>query len=432
MDDRTSLVNQLVLERLGRIRESIPPPTDGRGNQLIKLLGALLKAIDRERRRQVRDALTAGPHGQVIHVLALSRLKAWLDLLHKQLLPYVADIGRRDIPLGIVQLTEGLVSDLLRGKADPIIHLNESYMYSTLAVQRSVKRVLDAWPLQVPIPRGPEPVIFNLPGIDHSNALLAPILAHEVGHVAVWQRQLMARTFEAIDRGGIEAAFQKYAAAINPANAADLKTVMEPVMKQFNFWLTELLCDALAIELTGPSFLFACAVFLPAPHQGALGGHPFPADRVELSLDHLDSIGWTDVLDELAPKTTVFLRGLGQPVSNDATEQFLREAVRIASPAIRKVAAAAVAPHRLNPEAFRLARPALAQLLDVGVPPAAVEGAPANTWTVLLASWLHELAVKGDNPAALVSISADQGLSQFILKAIEMSRIAHHWDAAVK
>jgi hypothetical protein len=81
-----------------------------------------------------------------------------------------------------------------------------------------------------------------------------PILAHEVGHTAVEQNSLGSKAFKRVDAVRLNTLFDDcLQAAGNPPPG--------PWQVQLFRWMDELLCDALATVLTGPSLLFASATF---------------------------------------------------------------------------------------------------------------------------------------------------------------------------
>lgn len=95
-----------------------------------------------------------------------------------------------------------------------------------------------------------------------------------------------------------------------------------------------LVCDALALALTGPSFLYASAAFLPAPSPGAMGSHPYAADRLRLSLEQLKALGWGDYLAAATPTILMWVKSLQSATPPPATpqEEFMRARSRYSPP----------------------------------------------------------------------------------------------------
>lgn len=196
-----------------------------------------------------------------------------------------------------------------------------------------------------------------------------------------------------------------------------------PWQIQFVRWIDELLCDALATALTGPSYLFASAAFLPAPELGDVGSHPFPADRIRLTLDQLDQLGWSPLLEEKTPQVLDWLRNIQQDAHpDDHHERFLRGALDIVAPAIFEVAKEHVGTPLDVAEVHRLLL-SLLEHYEVGVPPVELDGATVSSWSILLGAWLHQFHRHGDQSATVAIAVDDSELSDFVVKAMEMARI---------
>jgi hypothetical protein len=347
----------------------------------------------------------------MLRLLEMSGILGWFT-------PFVHDVERQEVPLGLLQIIDVLVDSLLPGGADPVIHFDARYMYSTLDVVKGVAPVLTA----LGVSPGPEvrPVVFFLPAGDPSNALLMPILAHEVGHAAVERGDLGGEVLRRVDATKLNGLFATcLARAGNP----------DPTPWQIHFvgWLDELLCDALATVLCGPSMLFAAAAFLPASDPGTLGSHPFPGDRIRLCLEQLSELGWDEVLNANCPNTTTWLRALTPPLSSgDPREEFLRGSVDLLKEPLLAVAKEH-ASGALNPQDFRAVSHRLAELITAQIPPAQVDGDPADPWAITLAAWLRQFVACGDSVGALAAAVSNREFNDFVHKSIEMARIARLW-----
>ncbi|MCP4307678.1 MAG: hypothetical protein GY788_22950 [bacterium] len=397
-------------------------PDDERGSTYPAFVRLHLEEI----RQRVDEAKGqyAGATVAVKTILAkkLARMRIYLDEIHATLFDHREDIGRRDLPVGILHLIDALVADLLKASADPVVHVDRAYMYSTL-------RVKDQWEqlstiLGVGWAEPVEPIIFNLPGLDPSNALLSPILAHEVGHSVVQHNDLGQLVDAKLDGQQVGHLEQQY---LKDDAGADVDVALE----QFGRWVEELLCDALAAELTGPSMLFASAVFLPASAAGHSGSdHPDPAQRLKLTLSQLDAGGWIDPLQQRLPQTLGWLTQISQtgptaPISPRDT--FLRSLVELAVDPIRLVAQDYV-DSSLGWEHYEPLEDQLQALIAEGIPPAEVSGTPVSPWLVIASVWLYAMTDLQDRPSALAQPVLDLSLGLFTLKAVEMSRVLSLWS----
>lgn len=407
------------LARLDALLDRIP--LEERGSTypaFVKLhLTEIRKRVD-ETKRQYAGA---SEPARLILEQKLARMRIYLDEIHATLFDHQGDIGRRDLPVGILHLIDALVADLLKASADPVVHVDREYMYST-------RRVKDHWRqlsnlLGVGWAEPVEPIIFNLPGLDPSNALLAPILAHEVGHSVVEHHDLVQKVDSKLDAAQIAVLQTEYTKSDRGADVAN-------ALEQFTRWIEELLCDALATELTGPSMLFAAAAFLPASSAGHWSeSHPDPAQRLKLVLAQMEAYEWTSALEGRTPRTIEWLVQVSEtPPSATLTprDAFLRSLVDLALDPVRAVAHDYV-DATLEWSTYEPLEAEVQSLIAAGIPPAEVGGVPVSPWIIITAIWLHALSVLEDEPSSLARPVFDADLTLFTLKAVEMSRVLSLW-----
>jgi hypothetical protein len=350
----------------------------------------------------------------------LYRLKFLLDQIHSNVFDYKGDVGRRDLPVGLLYLTDALVVDLLKASADPLIHLDGLYMYSTQRIKVEWEKLSNE--LGVVWSEDAEPIVFNLPGLDPTNAFLSPILAHEVGH-SVIQRQDLVNDLEGkLDGSEVERLKSEL-------SSADPSVGIDDALSQFQRWAEELLCDALATELTGPSLLFSSAVFLPASAAGQSGrNHPDAGQRIALTLRQMELGGWIPLLEHVCPVILEWLRtvALVPPVDNSPREGFLRSLVDLAQDAIAKIASDHVG-SSLSSASYEAVEGEMSALLAQGIPPADLPGGPVSVWQIVNACWLHGIVGHGDNSVGLAEVVTDEQLSNFTLKTVEMASVLNLW-----
>jgi hypothetical protein len=420
--DSFELLDRVVEAQVERLRSGLAHvERDQRGSTYVEFVGRHLCALDTRVSEIRADFGSADEAERTFHARKLLRIRALLNEFHGEVLDYRSDIGRKDLPSGLLHLVDYLIEDLLKASADPIIHLDSEYMYST-------QRLLDRWrkisnDLGIEWTETVEPVIFNLPGLDPGNALLAPVLAHEVGHSVIQRNDLVATLDSRLDSVALQLLKDEYLASSDEAS-------LNACLGKFSFWAVELLCDALATELTGPSFAFSVAVFFPASSAGQSGPkHPDPAQRFSLALHQLKTNGWEPALRRLTPNVFSWLEGVErvQPmVPPDADERFLRNLVDFAIPSIAAVAKEYVG-SCLDWGSFEPLEDTLGGLIAAGIPPAELAGEPVPPWHTVAAIWLYGIAVHGDVPAGLVRCVEDVSLNGFTLKTIEMIRVLKLW-----
>lgn len=417
-----ALLGSTVEGQLGRLRAVLTTlPKDQRGSTYLGFVDRHLVALD-QLTSETQTSFQAGDDAeQEIYGRKLARIHYLLGFLHHEVFEYRADIGRRDLPPGILYLVDYLIAHLLKASADPLIHLNPMYMYST---QRLVHR-WDRLSRELGLSwDGPvEPVIFNLPGLDPGNALLSPVLTHEVGHSVIQRNDLVSEVGARLNIATVDALKVELL-------AADPEVKVDDALDQFARWAEELLCDALATEITGPCFAFSVAVFFPASAAGRSGpDHPDPAQRFELALHQLSLNGWMPVLQQLCPVTTAWLKTVAKvgPLSSPTpVETFLRKLVDLARIPIREVAVKYVG-ESLTWATFQPLEQQLSEMLAEGLPPAELDSDPVPLWHIMTAIWLYSFTVHGDEPKGLVAAVEDHSLSRFALKAVEMSQVLRLW-----
>jgi len=389
----------------------------------------LLDQIEADRQR-LATALATIPEDDAaaveVELRGLLRLLPQLDGIHRLVATYRVDVGRQDLPVGLMHLVDRLVDDLLPSSTDPLIHLDSDYMYSTLPLVAYSGFVLHGSSAGAQAQSFPEPhpVAFNLPALDPSSALLAPILAHEVGHAAC-REKLINEVAQALPTQQINDEFQ--------AAAAQLPAMTQAIAAEwsgaFRDWFEELLCDAVATALTGPSFLFALSVFLPAPAAHAVGSHPHERDRIGFCLRLLDQLGWTPFLETHVREIYEWCADLaGSPVLDGTSkETFLRAAMTTIEPLLFRVATEHVTTGMTSDQAEQ-GRVAALELLALEVPPVAADDQLLTPWQVILYGWLSEIARLGSDPQALVMAVSNRDLNAFLTKTIELAGIARLWS----
>ncbi len=414
-----ALVARSIADRVEAIRRAEPSSGAARGRTVVALVEEVLVAVETERDRIIGDIASASDAEADALGRRLLRLLAHVTSF-STLTPYLADVGRCDISLGLLQTADVVVESLLPDGADAVIHLDEHHMYSTLDLRAVTKRPLAALGGTTAIDT--IPLVLFVPGIDPHNALLVPILAHEVGHSAVEEANLGSAVLTQSDLAPLNALLDK---GLLKAGDPD----PGPWQVQLFSWIDELLCDALALVLTGPSFLFAAAAFLPAPQAGSLGTHPFPADRIRFALASLRTLGWGDVLAERVPDLLAWLTEVSAPEGEptEPREQFLRLGLRSLEASILTVARSQVA-KPLTPAEFKNLDSRVMELVTLAIPPSQVGVDPVPPWMIVLAGWLYRFGADGDQAETLAKAAGDTVFNEYLLKAIEMSRVTSLWS----
>jgi hypothetical protein len=278
------------------------------------------------------------------------------------------------------------------------------------------------------------PVVLNYPLSDNDRLLLHALFAHELGHPSIHEHGLVGRVEEALDN---DSAFSK---ALGNAvtslsrrwTAASETQIGSTLRAWLKRWIEELLCDRLAIEATGPSFLWAFAIFtLPLNYGEPDPRYPPNTFRLQLALDQLDRRGWRPYMEAVAPNVTGWL---DEVAASSAAQMkppfdFIRDALRSRSALLEGVARerigdAAIDRDRAEAESDEAARLLQRLILPVGL------HTPLDPRGILLGGWVDAISRHGDSPEGLVRATADGRLQSLVGKAIEMAVVAAEWRAS--
>ena len=251
----------------------------GRGDRLGVLVRhaltkfeAEIEALDSERARDA--AVEMEPDVRSRLLLGVSRkyerLRPQLNVIHQALATYQTCVNNTDVPVGLQHLIDVMMETLAEGHGDPIVCLDSVEMYSTIDLVAEFGELKKEHDGRLDIPAGytdKHPIALNLPALDPDNALLAPLLAHEVAHTAV-EKSLRDKLSAATKKITKDVTKKLGAFKTKHGSGAAAKTT-----EMYRDWCGELLCDGVAIAVTGPSFVFAFSGYVPPSDHAQLNDH---------------------------------------------------------------------------------------------------------------------------------------------------------------
>lgn len=434
------LANQKLLAArngLQRYREG------SRGGSLKVLLDHVLEVTERSLADHDSDLLDAERISEVDlreRLLANVRTKyerrtVQLRLINLLLHKYGPCIDRDDLPVGLHYLIDVVVREVTDERADPIIYLEPFEGYSTVDLINDIAyRYEDQGGLEGADGHlGKRPIALNLPAEDPENALLAPVLVHEVTHVAVDDtlgQVLAVEIAEPAKRAMAELDAKRSTLQANTA---------EQWREHHRDWSTELLCDAVATAVTGPAFLLAYMGVAKSSHHASVGSHPPEDFRVAFMLRLLRRLGWEPLINELAPGAWEWFDSVGQlPRESFGEEQYLRTAMADIEDSIVEVALRKVS-EPLQVERLRVIVGPIIDSLGQGIPAVDDSDGPLTIWEILLGGWLTRLAedtepdakdfpfLPADHGAVIAAAVGDLGFNQLLIKSIELAGIVSAW-----
>lgn len=416
-------------QRISRIRETVAELKRGRGAELATLIthavdkfDRAVKEFDKRVANEKRD-LKGATFQKVMRSYSkkFERLAPQLDTIYYNLARYRHCVDREDVAIGLQHLLDVLMDELVGAEADPMIYLDSVPMYSTVPL---VDLLNEFDPESGINPAegytGRQPIVVNLPALDPDNALLAPVLAHEVAHTAV-QRSLSRLARERM--AGKREEMRERARRIAGDEADDWAAV-------FDSWVDELMCDAVALVVSGPSFMFAFHGYLPPSNVPEISEHPAVRDRMRFHLWVLEELGWVPLLNARVPSLMRWYAEVSMdvPLSGHPAETFLREAIQSVEGDVLTVAREYVSSPFVpvdDDETLALA----CEHLHKGVPAVQISGQILSTWMVVLAGWLAVFQGK-DRPIKAMKAIHDRAYNAVLLKALELSSVVTKWEEA--
>jgi hypothetical protein len=114
-------------------------------------------------------------------------------------------------------------------------------------------------------------------------------------------------------------------------------------------------------------------------------------------------------------------------VSTDPRERFLRLGLRSLEASILVVARRQVT-KPLTPAEFENLDSRVMELVNLAIPPSQVGADPVPPWMIVLAGWLYRFGADGDHAETLAKATGDTVFNEYLLKAIEMSRVTSLWS----
>ncbi|HWH09616.1 MAG TPA: hypothetical protein VG165_00665 [Solirubrobacteraceae bacterium] len=344
-------------------------------------------------------------------------------------LPWLAGTRTPNVNLGSLYVAEECARILVGTNVDLIVVPDPEFMYSTTS-----------WPFSAVVnttsgftpTNTRRPIVLNYPLSDADRLLLHPIFAHELGHASVDQHQLVSTVETELDNDpdfttALQSKVNDMAASYWPALAP---TQISGILRaRLRDWIEELLCDHLAIEAVGPSFMWAFVLFvLPLGYAEPGEQHPPNTVRIKLALDHLTRRGWRPHMERVAPGVTSWIdqiagdaAGALEPPFDFLRDQLTRHATVLQDVATQRSGSGALDAFVSAPQADEAADLLRRLILPVGLT------TPLDARAILLGGWQYAFQEHGDKPPGLIAALDDRRLQELVGKAIEMSTVASAW-----
>jgi hypothetical protein len=407
-----------------------------RGRALAEHVTEVLQAI--EARIGEAEARFAGASTDVERRAATDAMRLVNGLLMQmqEATPWIERASSPELHIGPLYFVDDAARALVGTDCEVVTFPEARYRYATIS-----------WPFEPILAHlgrsiaGTRPVVIFYPPEERRSLLLHSLFVHELGHPAIIEHDLLtAVVSEKFSEQAFQDAFTQASDDFVQVLGADPTAATVVMERRLRRWLTELLCDNLAIQYLGPSYLLAFgAMVMSVSASEPAENHPPAALRVRVMLDQLTSSDWREFLRGRIPHT---LGWLDHVAAMDLAPQFDFESFLISActdldTKIRDVVSARLNTKVYRPDAYGASGEEIEEFLRQRILPAQLKsGHAAPPRGILLAGWLHVLSdqdaegSEGDAPTSISTGLDNDELQDFLGKALEMSKVLEVWDAS--
>lgn len=361
------------------------------------------------------------------------RLVAGYAHFMRKALPWVEDASDPPLELGALYFIDELSERMLGEVAD--IVPTRSSEYST--EQQPFRPLFPDLNIS-PDPAARRPIILNFPALEAKSFPLLPLFGHEIGHTLVSKRGLLKT---AISKSRAD---PKFTVALEASKAA-LRQVPNitryraelVIEERLEHWTTELLCDQLAMQYLGPSYLLAFGAYVLPLNWNAPGpNHPPTTFRIAHLLKWVSDAPWETLLQKRMPVSFEWLKQVAQSTEgHEPALARLFDALNLAQPILAAVVSDSLSENVYPPEAYFDLSPHLEEQLQHEVLPVQhpVTREAFDPRAILISGWLslYDEAVKsseeGETAATLCRALSMTESNAFFTKALELSRVLQVW-----
>jgi hypothetical protein len=396
-----------------------------RGSALSNHIDGALDAISAKLGEAERDFAEASNADKREYIKRTRLLNSYARFMHKAV-PWISAAAHPPLTLGALYFIDELGERICGARPDAVANPVNEFSTEWWPFRRLCSR------LGVPPQQGAIPIVLNFPELEAASHLLLPLYGHELGHTAVETRGLAKKVLDIHNRDA------DFAASFNEARDKVAAGANQPRREagvslgwRLLWWTTELLCDQLAVQALGPSFLYAFCCFLLGDAWDEPGErHPPTCVRVAHLLAALQYAGWDDEVRVRTPRIFAWIKdevATTPARTTDPASQFLVDAIEQIRGTVRTevetyLGETAYALSEFKADIDQIADLAACQTLPAQRP----GGGPIDRRAIMLAAWLSALT-DTDDPANLATAPADTTSQAFFAKAIEMSAVLQAW-----
>lgn len=445
----------IVLARKQGQRGDFPADTPRRLARLIEVTAA-----------SIRDGLASAPEKQ---------LKSISGLLHRftEHLRYVERSGIASTPWSMIQATEAFLKLQTGPESYFIMRPQWAYNYCIVGEFVSAYRHeidacdwldAEAWRSSADLQGKPQIYCMSFPRIERLNCLMHAMWGHEVGHIIA--NKWIANKFDALWRDEVEAVEKAIREKVMRNPPPDVSLFKETsidslvseqaseVLKVLQHGLTELICDAVGVELMGPAAVCAAFEFSSRfePDVNPVGCEYYPPwryrirrmlERCKEDLEKPTGEQRADAQDVFGPFFLWFARIVDYTKQRLDVDELGSQTVSKLAYDIIEIRWNAVAREALLPlvgGGYRLrdhsgAIRALAERLSADIPPNEhgqwPDGQAASLPDILNAGWVFKISREETDGGGL-SVAEEAKLNRLLLKGIEGSYVHSTFGPAIR
>jgi hypothetical protein len=354
----------------------------------------------------------------VVGARDLHRSLSWLDAAREPPL----DLGTRYL---VEQVAARLVSP--RAEVTVVAAIDRSYATVTNPL-RAVFQLSGA-----ERPEDKLATVVFVPRREQRSGLLHPLIIHELAHAANEQHGLVGRVLQAATKDkGLIATLGKAAKAHADASGDDMSTAIETLGGRLAAWVEEAVCDAVAAQFLGPTYLYSFMTIAGTSDLDAAGEeHPPIRQRIRLLLAQLDELGWQILLANASAEIDGWFRTTAGEIIeyNEIPARFCVNAVTSLAGDIRSVVSSHVGELSFQAKDFTPVCQEIGQLLAAGIPPSqTLERRSIGRSAIILGSWLYAVEAQGGDLDALATAADVPELSRLLPKALQDAALLEAWE----
>jgi hypothetical protein len=332
------------------------------------------------------------------------------------------------LDLGTTFYVEDVARSLVSDDVEVTIVATDGPSYATNS--DPYEPLINEWGSGIPDDE-PTVVVVFIPLRERDNGLLHPLIVHELGHAADDARGIVNDMWSlAARRSRLAKRFSSSTVELAEAKSLDARLASEQIAGMLHGWMTECMCDCVAVHHLGPTYLYS---FISEVVAGTLDEtaprHPPPRQRMRYILRYLDRLGWHESMQVAHPKLFAWIREIVDfEPSYKGPSDFLVWAIEDLCVLVRRRTERLLGSRIFRPVPEELEE--VERLLAIGVPPSQLHsGEAVRPATIMLACWNAALAAERGAAETLASAPDSSELAEVLPAALEQSALTRVWPA---